>query len=161
MISHKIKLKYRLIYGPLSQPFHRKSQRGPLDQLPLHQITLDWIALHYIHYISLRRIAFRTLKVNIIIILYMCECVPRPGNLWSQMKPGGMDTAGFELETPNQFDMKDHGSCIQSAPNSLIKQIQLQLASFRARPLGTHPKLKQFRGCFCLNTSSNLHSKQL
>ena len=55
--------------------------------------------------------------------------------------------------------MKVHGSCIQSAPNSLIKQIQLQLASFRARPLGTHPKLKQFRGCFCLN-SSNLHSRQ-
>ena len=61
----------------------------------------------------------------------MCECVPRPGNLWSQMKPGGMDTAGFELETPNQFDMKDHGSCIQSAPNSLQQtQLQLAFASF-------------------------------
>ena len=76
------------------------------------------------------------------IILYMR--VRGHANVWSQMKLRGMDTTGFEPEGgsqsdminhlqqgggQNQFDMKDHGSCIQSAPNSLLKQIQLQLAS--------------------------------
>jgi hypothetical protein len=56
------------------------------------------------------------------------------------MKPSGMDAAGFESEGGaqfDQFDMKDDGSCIQSAPNSVLKQIQLQLASFHDKFDGT------------------------
>ena len=37
----------------------------------------------------------------------------------------------------SQYDMKNHGSCVQSAHNSLLKQIQLQLASFRDRKTQT------------------------
>jgi len=37
------------------------------------------------------------------------------------MKPRGMDAAGFEPEGGSQFDTKDHGSCIQFAPNSWLK----------------------------------------
>ena len=78
----------------------------------------------------------------------MCVCVRGHANPWSQMKPSGMDAAGLKRRAKgghssawlimskgggqNQFDMRDHGGCIQSAPNSLLKQIQLQQrASFR------------------------------
>ena len=61
------------------------------------------------------------------------------------MKHSGMDAAGFEVWAgggsqfdmidhaeqggQNKVDLKNHGSCVQSAPNSLEKQTQLQLAS--------------------------------
>ena len=57
----------------------------------------------------------------------------------SQIKLSGMDAAEFEppplqrgmpnvgAQDPVRHD--NHGGCIQSAPNSLLKQIQLQLAS--------------------------------
>ena len=63
------------------------------------------------------------------IILYMR--VRGHANAWSQMKPSGMkpsrmDAAGFEPEETaggqNKFNMKKHGSCVQSdyqsKPNS-------------------------------------------
>ena len=70
----------------------------------------------------------------------MCVCVRGHANPWSQMKPSGMDAGGHSSTwlimsnrgAQNQFDMRDHGGCIQSAPNSLLKQIQLQQrANFR------------------------------
>ena len=42
----------------------------------------------------------------------------------------------------NKFNMENHGSCVQSAPNSLIKQIQLQLESYIAMIISMNPSLK-------------------
>ena len=49
---------------------------------------------------------------------------------------GGRGVSRFDMihhaeqgDQKNKFDMKNRGSCVQSAPNSWLKQIQLQLAS--------------------------------
>jgi hypothetical protein len=64
-----------------------------------------------------------------------CICVCGHANLWSHMKPSGMDTARFEPEVGSRFDVinqleqrgpkTNHGSCIQSAPKSLTPASKL------------------------------------
>jgi len=87
------------------------------------------------HYITLHYIRNTHGESHLVYV-----CALGHTNSWSQMKPSGMDAAGFESEGGSQFDqfdMKDDGSCIQSAPNSVLKQIQLQLASFHDKFDGT------------------------
>ena len=55
--------------------------------------------------------------------------IQRDGRSGVGAREGGA-TVRHDWSCPqSQFDIKDHGSCIQSAPNSLLKQIQLQIAS--------------------------------
>ena len=116
---------------------------------PLHFITFHYLRYIRLRYITLHQncfalhcVSFTTLTVNIIlyiIYIYIYRCVRgawsrRDGRsgVWARGEGGGVSSTWLIKPNrggQNKFDVKNHDSCFQSAPNSLLKQIQLQLAS--------------------------------